>query len=45
VRVVLGSDEVTELTAAAVADEMLDAWFATDFDPDEAANVARLEQS
>lgn len=32
------------LTAVEVAREMLDAWFATAFDPDETANVARLEQ-
>jgi ribose 5-phosphate isomerase B len=31
------------LTSADVAHEMLDAWFATDPDPDEARNIARLE--
>jgi ribose 5-phosphate isomerase B len=31
------------LTSADVAREMLDAWFATDPDPDEARNIARLE--
>ena len=31
------------LTSPEVAHEMLDAWFDTEFDPDEAANVARLE--
>jgi ribose 5-phosphate isomerase B len=31
------------LTSPAVAAEMLDAWFATDADPDEAANIGRLE--
>jgi ribose 5-phosphate isomerase B len=30
-------------TSPAVASEMLDAWFATDADPAEAANIARLE--
>ncbi len=32
------------LTSVAVAREMLDAWFATDPDPGEAANIARLER-
>jgi ribose 5-phosphate isomerase B len=32
------------LTSPAVAHEMLDAWFATEPDPGEAANVARLEE-
>ena len=31
------------LTSPEVAREMLDAWFATDFDENESANVARLE--
>jgi len=31
------------LTSAELAREMLDAWFATDADPSEAANIARLE--
>ncbi|MFN8025832.1 MAG: RpiB/LacA/LacB family sugar-phosphate isomerase [Acidimicrobiia bacterium] len=31
------------LTSPEVAREMLDAWFATDFDEGESANVARLE--
>jgi ribose 5-phosphate isomerase B len=31
------------LTSPAVAHEMLDAWFATDPDPSEAANIAALE--
>ena len=31
------------LTSPEVAKEMLDAWFSTDPDPSEAANVARLE--
>jgi ribose 5-phosphate isomerase B len=31
------------LTSADVAREMLDAWFATEPDPDEARNIARLE--
>jgi ribose 5-phosphate isomerase B len=31
------------LTSAEVAREMLDAWFATEVDPAEAANIARLE--
>jgi len=31
------------LTSLEVAREMLDAWFATDADPSEASNVARLE--
>lgn len=31
-------------TSEAVASEMLDAWFATALDPDEAHNVAALEQ-
>jgi ribose 5-phosphate isomerase RpiB len=31
------------LTSPEVAREMLDAWFATDFDDNESANVARLE--
>jgi ribose 5-phosphate isomerase B len=31
------------LTSAQVAHEMLDAWFATDADPGEAENLARLE--
>lgn len=31
------------LTAPSVAKEMLDAWFATAPDPEEAANIARLE--
>lgn len=31
------------LTSPAVAREMLDAWFTTDADPAEAANIARLE--
>jgi hypothetical protein len=31
------------VTSPAVAREMLDAWFATDADPDEAENIARLE--
>jgi len=30
-------------TSPAVASEMLDAWFATDADPAEATNIARLE--
>jgi ribose 5-phosphate isomerase B len=30
-------------TSAPVAGEMLDAWFATEADPGEAANIARLE--
>jgi ribose 5-phosphate isomerase B len=33
------------LTSPEVAREMLDAWFATDFDDNESANVARLEQT
>jgi len=33
------------LTSAAVAHEMLDAWFATEADPGEAGNIARLERS
>ncbi len=32
------------LTSPEVAREMLDAWFANDPDPSEAANIARLEQ-
>ena len=32
-------------TSEAVAREMLDAWFATAPDPDEAVNIARLEPS
>ena len=32
------------LTAPTVAVEMLDAWFATEPDPDESENIARLEQ-
>jgi len=32
------------LTSPDVAHEMLDAWFATDADPAEAANIARLEE-
>ncbi|MCZ7527041.1 MAG: RpiB/LacA/LacB family sugar-phosphate isomerase [Acidimicrobiia bacterium] len=32
------------LTSAEVAREMLDAWFATEPDPGEAVNIARLEQ-
>jgi ribose 5-phosphate isomerase B len=32
------------LTSPQLAHEMLDAWFATDPDPSEAANIARLEQ-
>jgi ribose 5-phosphate isomerase B len=31
------------LTSPEVAHEMLDAWFTTDPDPDEAGNIARLE--
>jgi ribose 5-phosphate isomerase B len=31
------------LTSAEVARELLDAWFATDADPGEAGNIARLE--
>ena len=31
------------LASPEVAREMLDAWFATGVDPDEAANIARLE--
>lgn len=31
------------LTAPTVATEMLDAWFSTEPDPDEAENIARLE--
>jgi len=31
-------------TSPAVASEMLDAWFTTDPDPSETANIARLEQ-
>ena len=31
------------LTSPDVAREMLDAWFATDADPGEAANISRLE--
>lgn len=31
------------LTSPTVATEMLDAWFATEPDPDEAGNIARLE--
>jgi len=31
------------LTSPEVAREMLDAWFSTDFDENESANVARLE--
>jgi len=31
------------LTSPEVAREMLDAWFTTDFDDNESANVARLE--
>jgi ribose 5-phosphate isomerase B len=31
------------LTSVEVAREMLDAWFATAADPDEAVNIARLE--
>jgi hypothetical protein len=31
------------LTSAQVASEMLDAWFATEPDPSEAGNIARLE--
>jgi ribose 5-phosphate isomerase B len=31
------------LTSAEVAREMLDAWFSTGVDPDEAVNIARLE--
>ena len=33
------------LTSPTVASEMLDAWFATEPDPEEAANVARLEKN
>jgi ribose 5-phosphate isomerase B len=33
------------LTSAAVAHEMLDAWFSTEADPSEAGNIARLERS
>jgi ribose 5-phosphate isomerase B len=33
------------LTSADVAQEMLDAWFATEPDPGEAENIARLESS
>ena len=32
------------LTSPQLAHEMLDAWFATEPDPSEAANIARLEQ-
>jgi ribose 5-phosphate isomerase B len=32
------------LTSPEVAHEMLDAWFATGPDPDEAANIARLDE-
>jgi ribose 5-phosphate isomerase B len=32
------------LTSPEVAHEMLDAWFATEADPGEAANIARLER-
>jgi ribose 5-phosphate isomerase B len=32
------------LTSPQVAHEMLDAWFATEPDPSEAANIARLEE-
>jgi ribose 5-phosphate isomerase B len=31
------------LTSPELASEMLDAWFGTEFDPAEAANIARLE--
>ncbi|HVM35955.1 MAG TPA: RpiB/LacA/LacB family sugar-phosphate isomerase [Actinomycetota bacterium] len=33
------------LTSPPVASEMLDRWFATEADPSEAANVARLEEA
>ncbi len=32
------------LTSPEIAHEMLDAWFTTDSDPDEAPNIARLER-
>jgi ribose 5-phosphate isomerase B len=32
------------LTSPEIAHEMLDAWFATGADPDEAANIARLDE-